>query len=92
MADDLSATTGNAPPPGWRRLGAALRRHRLVLLWAAILVAVTVIAIATVSADARRQGRDPDIAWVTVLEGTSHLVLGALVLSLFTFRVTHHAH
>ncbi|TXL72668.1 LytTR family transcriptional regulator [Vineibacter terrae] len=86
MADDLSATTGDAPPSGWRRLGAALRRHRLVLLWAAILVAVTVIAVATLSADARRQGRNPDIAWVIVLEGTSHLVLGALVPLVYWFH------
>ncbi|HEX2885921.1 LytTR family DNA-binding domain-containing protein [Vineibacter terrae] len=86
MADDLSATTGDAPPSGWRHLGAALRRHRLVLLWAAILVAVTIIAVATVSADAHRHGRNPDIAWITVLEGTSHLVLGALVPLVYWFH------
>jgi hypothetical protein len=58
-------------------------RHRVVLAWLAILAVVAAINIATVLADARRQGRDMDLAWAILLEGSSHLVLAALVPALY---------
>jgi hypothetical protein len=63
-----------------------LRRHRLVIVWVAIMLVVTAIDTATVVADARRHGRPLDLSWAILLEGTSHLVLGAMVPLLYWFH------
>ncbi|HJQ59822.1 MAG TPA: LytTR family DNA-binding domain-containing protein [Vineibacter sp.] len=85
MSDQPSTTqaTSDTPPSWWRRVAASVVRHRIVLAWIVILAIVAAINVATVLADARRQGRDMDVAWAVLLEGTSHLVLGALVPVLY---------
>ncbi len=76
MTDDPPSPT----PAAW------LRRHRLVIVWVAIMLVVTAIDTATVVADARRHGRPLDLSWAILLEGTSHLVLGAMVPLLYWFH------
>lgn len=65
---------------------AAWYRHRVAAAWIIVLVAITVIAIATVRADALRQGRSMSLAWATLLEGSSHLMIGAMVPMLYWFH------
>lgn len=59
---------------------------RLIIVWIVILAAITGIDIATVLADARRVGRPMDLPLAILLEGSSHLVLGALVPVLYWFH------
>jgi DNA-binding LytR/AlgR family response regulator len=78
--------TTDAPSSPIRRLGAMAYRHRLVVAWGVILLCVAAINGATVLADARRAGRPADVPWVVLTEGSSHLVLAALVPALYWFH------
>ncbi len=86
MPDDATPPTASPGPAPRSPLAAAIVRYRLIVLWVVILLIVTVIDTATVLADARRQGRAMDLAWAILLEGSSHLVLGAMVPGLYWFH------
>ncbi|WP_178130578.1 LytTR family DNA-binding domain-containing protein [Reyranella sp. CPCC 100927] len=86
MPDD-APTPPPAVPPTWRqRFGAWLYRQRIAAAWVIVLVAITVIAVATVHADALRHGRSMTLAWAILLEGSSHLMIGAMVPALYWFH------
>jgi hypothetical protein len=76
-------TATAAPPSPMRRLGMMVHHHRLVIVWVVILLCVAAINTATVLADARRAGQGRDMTWIIVQEGSSHLVLAALVPCLY---------
>jgi len=86
MSDDSPLPASHAPSAEPRGLGATLRRYRLVIIWIVLLLGVSAIDIATVLADAKRQGRTVDVPWVVVLEGSSHLMLGVLIPLLYGFH------
>jgi hypothetical protein len=77
---DAPSTPIDAAAPSW------LRRRRLAIAWVAILSVVAIANIATVHADARRLGRAMTLEWAIMLEGTSVLVLGAMLPAVYWFH------
>ncbi len=86
MPDDVPSPPSAAPPTWRQRFGAWLYRQRIAAAWVIVLVAITAIAVATVHADALRQGRSMTLVWAILLEGSSHLMIGLMVPALYWFH------